>query len=209
MEIIDQLGVALGLASLAGLNLYLTVFVSGLAIRMGWVDLSANYEHLAVLGNPWVLGVAGVMFLVEFLADKIPWLDSAWDVVHTVVRPAGGVMLALGALGTQDPAVSVIAGLIAGGATLATHGTKAGSRLLINASPEPVSNSVASLAEDGLVLGGLGLIAASPLVALVVFTIFVIACVVLITWLGKRLKRLGKAAWAKLPFFGRKGERLA
>jgi hypothetical protein len=202
MQILDQLGVALGLATLAGLNLYLTVLVAGLALRFHWIVLSGPYENLAVLGNPWVMGVALTLFMIEFFADKVPWVDSTWDAVHMVVRPAGGIFLALTALGHMDPTMTVIAALLAGGAALATHSTKASTRLVLNASPEPVSNTVASFAEDGLVLGGMGLIAAAPLVALVVFIILVIASVVITSWLWKKVTSLGRrrrAAAAALP----------
>lgn len=190
MQILDQIGVALGLATLAGLNLYLTVFIAGLSVRFHWIELSGAYENLAVLGNPWVLGVAGALFAIEFFADKVPWVDSTWDAVHTVVRPAGGIFLALAALGQMDPTITVVAALLAGGAALATHSTKASTRLILNASPEPVSNSVASVAEDGLVLGGLGLMSIAPVVALVVFTIVVILCIVVTRWLWKKVARL-------------------
>jgi hypothetical protein len=188
MEWIDQLGVALGLATLAGLNLYLTVALLGLIIRFHWIDLAGPYENLALLGNPWIIGVAAALFLIEFIADKVPWVDSAWDAVHTLVRPAGGILLALTALGELDPVMTVIAGLCAGTAALTTHGTKATARLVMNVSPEPISNTLASLAEDGLVVGGLGLIAFAPLVALVFFVILVIACMVLMRWLWKKVR---------------------
>lgn len=190
MQILDQIGVALGLATLAGLNLYLTVFIAGLAVRFHWIELSGAYENLAVLGNPWVMGVAGALFAIEFFADKVPWVDSTWDAVHTIVRPAGGIFLALAALGQMDPAMTVVAALLAGGAALATHSTKASTRLLLNTSPEPVSNSVASVAEDGLVLGGLGLIGMAPIVALVLFTLVVIMCIVITRWLWKKVSGL-------------------
>ena len=186
---IDQLGVALGLATLAGVNLYLTVLVAGLAIRFNWIDLSGDYEQLAVLGHPWVLGVAGVMFVIEFFADKVPWFDSAWDAVHTLIRPAGAVLIALAALGNMEPAALTIGALLAGGASLATHGTKAGIRALLNLSLEPVSNSVASVTEDGLVLGGLGLIGLFPTVAFVVFLVVAVGCAVFATWLWRKIFR--------------------
>lgn len=195
----DQLGVALGLATLAGVNLYLTVLIAGLAIRYDWIGLSGSYEQLAVLGNPWVIGIAGGMFLIEFFADKIPWLDSAWDAVHTVIRPAGGILLALAALGEMNPAVMTIGALLAGGASLATHGTKAGIRAFLNLSPEPVSNSVASVTEDGLVLGGLGLIGLFPTVALVVFFVVAILCAMFAVWLWKKIFRWRKAKEQNLP----------
>lgn len=180
MEVFDQLGVALGLASLAGINLYLTAFVAGLAIRFDWIDLAAAHESLAVLGNEWVLGVAATLMVIEFFADKIPWLDSGWDAVHTLIRPVGGVLLGMGALGEMDPVLLAIGGLLSGGASLTMHGAKAGTRLLVNMSPEPVSNSVASVAEDGLVIGGLALTAVAPVVGFFVFVILLAVAVVII-----------------------------
>lgn len=184
---IDQLGVALGLATLAGLNLYLTVLITGLAVRFQWVELSGSFGDLAALGHPWVIGVAGGLFLIEFFADKLPFVDSLWDVVHTAIRPAGGIALALAALGDMNPAATVIAVLLAGSAALSTHGTKSGLRAFLNLSPEPVSNSVASVTEDGLVLGGLGLIALSPVLAFFVFVGVVVLSAVVAVWLWKRI----------------------
>ena len=182
MDTLSLLGVALGFATLSGINLYLTTFLAGLAVRFNWVDLADKYESLAILANPWIIGIAGVLFLIEFFADKIPWLDSSWDAIHTFIRPVGGTLLALAALGEMDPAVSVVAALLSGSTTLITHATKAGSRLLINMSPEPVSNAVASLGEDGLVLGGLGLMAFAPVVSFFVFLVVVIVAI----WLSRK-----------------------
>lgn len=182
METLSLLGVALGFATLSGINLYLTTLLSGLAIRFNWIDLAEKYESLEVLANPWIIGISGVLFVVEFFADKIPWLDSSWDAVHTFIRPVGGTLLALAALGEMDPAISVIAALLSGSTTLITHATKAGSRLLINMSPEPVSNAVASLGEDGLVIGGLGLMALAPVASFFIF----LAVVVIAIWLSRK-----------------------
>ena len=182
MDTLSLLGVALGFATLSGINLYLTTFMAGLAVRFNWVDLADKYESLAILANPWIIGIAGVLFLIEFFADKIPWIDSSWDAIHTFIRPIGGTLLALAALGEMDPAVSVVAALLSGSTTLLTHATKAGSRLLINMSPEPVSNTVASLGEDGLVLGGLGLMAFAPVVSFFVFLVVVIIAI----WLSRK-----------------------
>lgn len=182
METLSILGVALGFATLSGINLYLTTFMAGLAIRFNWIDLAEKYTSLDILANPWIIGVSGGLFLVEFFADKIPWLDSSWDAVHTLIRPIGGTLLALAALGEMDPAISVIAALLSGSTTLLTHATKAGSRLLINMSPEPVSNAAASLGEDGLVLGGLGLMAAAPVVSFFVF----LAVILLAIWISSK-----------------------
>jgi hypothetical protein len=180
MEVLEQLGVALGFATLAGINLYLTTFIAGLAIRFDWLALASKYEQLEVLADPWIIGVSGTLFAIEFFADKIPWIDSTWDVLHTIVRPVGGVMLALAALGELDPAISVIAALLAGGTSLTTHLAKAGGRLFVNLSPEPVSNIAASTAEDGLVLGGLGLMAFAPVPAFFFFLLLIAAAAFLV-----------------------------
>ncbi|MEO5916857.1 MAG: DUF4126 domain-containing protein [Luteolibacter sp.] len=192
MTLIDQLGVALGLATLAGLNLYLTVLVAGCAVRFHWIELSGSYEQMAVLGHPWVLGVAGALFVIEFFADKMPWVDSMWDVAHTVIRPVGAIFLTLAVLGKMDPVAVTVAALLAGTAALSTHGTKAGIRAFLNLSPEPVTNTVASMAEDGLVLGGLGLIGLAPAVALFVFIGIVVLCTAAAIWLWRRIFRLRK-----------------
>jgi len=192
MSVIEQLGAALGLATLSGLNLYLTVLVAGCAVRFHWLELAESYQQLAILGNHWVIGVAGVMFVIQFFADKVPWLDSLWDVVHTVIRPAGAIFLALAVLGKTSPEASVIACLLAGTAALSTHGVKAGLRAFLNLSPEPVSNTVASITEDGLVLGGLALIGLSPAIALFLFVGVVVLCTALAIWLWKRIFRLRK-----------------
>jgi hypothetical protein len=199
MTLIDQLGIALGLATLAGVNLYLTVLVAGCAVRFHWFDLSGAYQQMEVLGHPWVLGVAGTLFVIEFVADKIPWVDSMWDVAHTVIRPAGAIFLSLAVLGEMDPVAMTVAGLLAGTAALSTHGTKSGLRAFLNLSPEPVSNSVASVAEDGLVLGGLGLIGLSPAVALFFFVGVVVLCAAFAIWLWRKVFRLRRRAVAALP----------
>jgi hypothetical protein len=190
MTLLDQLGVAFGLATLAGVNLYLTVLVAGLAVRFQWLDLAASHEQLAVLGNPWVIGVAAVLFIIEFCADKIPMVDSVWDSVHTLIRPAGGVLLALTALGGLDPVVIAIAALLAGTASLSTHGAKSGARAMVNLSPEPVSNSIASVTEDGMVLGGLALIGFFPTIALFVFLGLAVLCAAFAVYIWKKIIRL-------------------
>jgi hypothetical protein len=118
MEILKMLAVALSLGTLAGLNLYLTVFVTGLALRMDWVALPAPLQGLEVLGDPLILGIAGVLYLIEFVADKIPWIDTAWDAVHTFIRPVGAAALAVAAMGDAHPAFEVVAVLLAGGMAL-------------------------------------------------------------------------------------------
>jgi hypothetical protein len=163
------LGVALGLACLAGVNLYLTVFVTGLAIQQQWIVLSPQYQALAVLGNPVILWIAGTLYVLEFFADKIPWVDSAWDTVHTIIRPIGGALLATRVLGETSATFDVAVALLAGGASLVTHSAKASTRLVTNTSPEPFSNIGLSVAEDIAVVGGLALIHFNPLLALGIF----------------------------------------
>jgi Domain of unknown function (DUF4126) len=158
MERLHLLSVALGLAALAGLNLYLTVFATGLAIHYHWITLGPHYQSLAMLGDPLVLWVSGALFTLEFFADKIPWLDSIWDAVHTVIRPIGAVLLAIQVLGHPSPAFTVVVALLAGTTALAAHTAKATTRLVSNTSPEPFSNIGLSLGEDAAVVGGLALI---------------------------------------------------
>jgi len=171
VERLDLLSVALGLAALAGVNLYLTVFATGIAIHFHWINLAPRYQSLEVLGNPWIIGIAGVLYLLEFFADKIPWVDSIWDAVHTVIRPIGGALLAIQVLGHPSPVFTVIVALLAGGTSLITHAAKAGTRLASNTSPEPVTNIGLSLGEDAAVLGGLTLMHFNPLLALIIFLI--------------------------------------
>src|SRR5215471_1853189 len=171
MERLDLLSVALGLAALAGVNLYLTVFATGLAIHFHWIALAPQYQSLEVLGNPWVITVSGILYLLEFFADKIPWIDSIWDAVHTVIRPIGGALLAIQVLGHPSPAFTVIVALLAGGTSLLAHTAKAATRLATNASPEPFTNIGLSLGEDAAVLGGLALVHFNPVLALIVFLI--------------------------------------
>lgn len=169
MEQLNLLAVALGLAALAGINLYLTVFVTGLAVNQHWITLAPQYQSLDVLGHPAIIVVAGVFYFLEFFADKVPWVDSAWDAVHTIIRPIGGAFLAIRVLGYSSPTFDVLIVLLAGGTSLIAHTAKASTRLAANTSPEPFSNIGLSLAEDIGVLGGLALIYYNPLIALGIF----------------------------------------
>jgi hypothetical protein len=185
VERLDLLAVALGLATLAGVNLYLTVFATGLAIHFHWITLAPQYQSLEILGNPWIISIAGILYLLEFFADKIPWVDSIWDAVHTVIRPIGGALLAIQVLGHPSPAFTVIIALLAGGTSLLTHTAKAATRLASNTSPEPVSNIGLSLGEDAAVLGGLTLMHFAPLLALILFLI----CIGAFFYFARRLLR--------------------
>jgi len=171
MEQLNLLGVALGLAALAGINLYLTVFVTGLAINQHWITLAPQYQSLEVLGHPAIVTVAGVLYFLEFFADKVPWIDSAWDAVHTVIRPIGGALLAIQVLGRSTPTFDIIVLLLAGSTSLIAHTAKASTRLVANTSPEPFSNIGLSLIEDVGVIGGLALIHYNPVAALCVFAL--------------------------------------
>ena len=148
LGIIEILGIAGSVSLLSGWRLYLCVVATGLAMRTGLLPLPEHLTSLQVLANPWVMGVAGVAAAVEFFADKIAWLDSAWDTIHTLIRPLGGALLALAVVDPGDPATQAIAFILGGGATLLAHGGKAGARAVVNASPEPFSNMVVSSVED-------------------------------------------------------------
>ncbi|HEX3818445.1 MAG TPA: DUF4126 domain-containing protein [Chthoniobacterales bacterium] len=171
MDQLKLLGIGLGLACLAGLNLYLTVFVTGLAIHFNWIALDPAYQSLALLGDPIILWISGTLYALEFFADKIPWVDSAWDTVHTIIRPIGGALLAIRVLGHTTPVFDIAIVLAAGGASLVTHSAKAATRLVANTSPEPFSNIGLSLLEDGIVIGGLALIHYNPALALGIFVL--------------------------------------
>ena len=192
MEQLNLLGVALGLATLAGINLYLTVFVTGLAVNQHWITLSPQYQSLEVLGHPVIITIAGILYFLEFFADKIPWVDSAWDAVHTVIRPVGGALLAIQVLGHSDPIFDIVVLLLAGGTSLVTHTAKASSRLVANTSPEPFSNIGLSLAEDAAVFGGLALIYYNPLIALGVFAL---ALAALLYFAPKILRAMKAKIW--------------
>lgn len=198
METLELLGVALGMASLAGINLYLTVFATGLAVRLQWISLAPQYESLAILGDPIIIALAGTFFVLEFFADKIPWVDTLWDGVHTFIRPVGGAFLAILVLGDPDPVFGVVIALLAGGTALTSHAVKATGRIVVNASPEPLSNIGLSLAEDGLVLAGLGLLWWNPVVGLLVVVLILAA----VGFFGVRLLRCLRTriffAWKKL-----------
>jgi hypothetical protein len=191
----NLLSVALGLACLAGLNLYLTVFVTGLAIHFHWITLAPNYQSLAILGEPWIVTIAGILYALEFFADKIPWVDSAWDTVHTIIRPIGGALLAIQVLGHHSPVMDVLIVLLAGTTSLITHSAKASSRLIANSSPEPASNIGLSVAEDVAVFGGLALIHYNPILAL---SIFALAIAAFLYFAPKILRSMKAKIWLAL-----------
>src|SRR3954467_3659511 len=145
MDVLTTLGRTMGFSFAAGLNLYATVAILGLASRFDWVQLPPQFK---VFDNDIVIGAAIVMYLIEFVADKVPWFDSMWDAVHTVIRPVGGALIAVATLGHASPATETLVGLLGGTLAAGTHFGKAGTRLMANASPEPFSNWILSIAED-------------------------------------------------------------
>ena len=187
-DVIAAIAVALGAGWASGLNTYAAVLVLGAAQRLGLVALP---HDLQVLASPWVIGAAAILFALNFFADKIPYIDSINDMLQTFVRVPAGALLAYGAAGGLSPEVAVIAGLLGGTLAAGMHVAKTGTRALINTSPEPFSNIAASLAEDGIVVGGLLLALAHPITFLCLLLLFVVA----LLWLLPKLIRL-----ALLPF---------
>jgi hypothetical protein len=196
-EWITTLGFAMGSAWLSGINLYATVATLGLLQRFHWVTLPGQLD---VLSNAWVIGVAVALYVVEFVADKIPVVDSAWDMVHTFIRVPAGAVLAFEAFGGSDPTVRMIAMLLGGSVALSSHSAKAAVRVAANTSPEPFSNIAFSLLEDVFAVGASFMLAWFPVVLLVVVLIFLAFAV----WLAPKIFRALRAlfhsqAVAKAP----------
>lgn len=174
---LDLIGLTMGTSFASGLNVYAVLATAGLFERLGWVSLPPALE---VLAHPLVLSMSAVLFLVEFVADKVPYLDNIWDAVHTFIRPAAAIILAVGALGTLDPVWQVIGGLASGSIALAAHGAKASARVAVNATPEPVSNATLSLGEDASAIGLTWLAVTHPLAAAIVAVVLILLAVWLI-----------------------------
>ena len=182
METLQTLVLASLLAWASGIRLYMVVCAVGL---FGHFDYIALPSGLKVLEHPWVIGTAGFMLAMEFLVDKIPGLDSLWDGVHTFIRIPAGALLAAGATGDQMTVLTIVAGLLGGTITAGTHFTKAGSRAMINTSPEPVSNWGASFAEDAAVVTGIWFAFQYPWLFLALLVVFIL----LMIWLLPKLVR--------------------
>ena len=186
MDVLTTLGRTMGFSFAAGINLYATVAILGLASRYDWVSLPPQFK---VFDNDIVIGAAIVMYLVEFVADKVPWLDSMWDAVHTVIRPVGGALIAVATLGQASPTVEGLAALFGGTLAASTHVSKAGTRAIANASPEPFSNWILSITEDIFVVG-LGMIALKyPVVALAVVVLCLILMITFAAWIYRAVRR--------------------
>ncbi|GAA3908958.1 hypothetical protein GCM10022276_29050 [Sphingomonas limnosediminicola] len=190
MSPVELIALASTVSLLAGWRLYLVTFAVGLAMRFGWVPLPEQLHALDVLANNWILGIAGVGAVAEFFADKIPWVDSLWDAVHSVVRPIGGALLSMAIIDGGDPAWQVGSFLLGGGAALVAHAGKAGARALVNASPEPFSNVIVSTGEDIATAGLLGLAIANPIAAVLIALILVILSLWLVLAARRLLKRI-------------------
>lgn len=186
-EWITTLGTAMGSAWLSGVNLYATVLTLGTLSRLHWVKLPGGLE---VLGDWWVLALAGGMYAIEFIADKIPAVDSAWDAVHTFIRVPAGAILAATAFADFDPAVKMAAMIIGGGVALGSHGAKSATRLAANTSPEPISNIALSLGEDVFAFGATILMAFFPVIMLFLVILFLILAVWLTPKIIRALRRL-------------------
>jgi hypothetical protein len=176
VDILTTLGRTLGFSFAAGLNLYATVAILGLASRYHWVTLPPQFQ---AFDNSWVIGVAVVMYLVEFLADKIPWVDSLWDAVHTVIRPIGGAVIAVVALGHASPTVETLVALLGGAVAASSHLTKAGTRAFVNTSPE-----------DVLVVALGWVTLQHPIIALVIATVLLILIAFFARFLISSIRRL-------------------
>tara|TARA_R110000822_G_scaffold59736_19_gene149002 strand:- start:13722 stop:14381 length:660 start_codon:yes stop_codon:yes gene_type:complete len=190
-DLISIIALTMGVGWASGINLYATVLVLGLAGSTGNIDLP---PELAVVQNPIVIMAAGVMYFVEFIADKVPGVDTGWDTLHTFIRIPAGAMLAVGAVGDVTPALEIAAGLMGGTMAGASHLTKFSTRALINTSPEPFSNWAASISEDVLVLAGMWAMFNHPLL----FVGLMIAFLLLVIWLLPKLWRLLKAIFTRL-----------
>ena len=190
MDLIGLIGTAASLSLLSGWRVYLCVLATGIAMQFGWIALPEHLAGLRVLGSPWVIGAAGLGVAAEFLADKIAWIDSLWDAVHTAIRPIGGALLAMAVIDANDPTWQVVSLLLGGGAALMGHAAKAGSRAVVNASPEPVSNVIVSTGEDVTATGLIIAAIANPVLAIVVALSVAGGSVALIVIVRRLLKKL-------------------
>ena len=186
MSAVQLIALASTVSLLAGWRLYLVTFAVGIAMKFGWVALPEQLHALDVLANNWIIGIAGAGALAEFFADKIPWVDSAWDAIHSVIRPIGGALLSMAIIDGGNPAWQVGSLLLGGSAALIAHAGKAGARTLINASPEPFSNIIVSTGEDVATGGLLALAIAYPIAAAAI----ALALVLLSIWLVFAARRL-------------------
>jgi Domain of unknown function (DUF4126) len=190
MSAIQLIALASSVSLLAGWRLYLVTLVTGLAMKFGWIALPEQLHALDILASNWIIGIAALGTLAEFFADKIAWVDSAWDAIHGVIRPLGGALLSMAIIDSGDPGWQVASFLLGGAAAFAAHAGKAGARALVNASPEPFSNVVVSTAEDVTTAGLLALAIANPIAAALIAAILVILSLWLVLAARRALKDL-------------------
>jgi hypothetical protein len=189
MKTLALIGTVTGISLFAGIRLYATVLTVGLCLRSGLLHLPQELASLSVLAHPYVLGAAGVCAVMEFLADKVPWLDSLWDAAHAFLRPAGAALIAFAAVGQLNPATEIAVILLCGGVAFSSHSAKAGARMLVNQSPEPFSNILLSLFEDVVAVGGSYAAVAHPLAILAVVAAFLGLFALLARRIYQRLRR--------------------
>jgi hypothetical protein len=194
MNMLEMTGWAAGLGFLAGIRLYATVLALGVAIRTGWITLRPEFQHLDVLANGWVMAAVGAVFAIEFLADKIPWIDTLWDAVHTFIRPVAAGVIAVAALGELSPGTQTLLGLLTGGVALTSHSVKAATRWAVNHSPEPFSNIGLSLAGDLLVPAGVWFVTHHPVLALGIVAVFLAAFTIVARKVFRAVRSLLRSA---------------
>lgn len=191
MEALDQisttLALTMGLAWASGINLYATLLALGVMANTGNIDLPPDLE---IVANPLVIGAAGLMYCVEFFADKVPGVDTGWDTIHTFIRIPAGAMLAAGSVGDLNPAVELAAAIAGGGLAAGAHATKAGSRVMINTSPEPFTNWFASVGEDVAVFAGVWAAINHPILFLVLLVLFILFMIWLLPKIWKGVKKV-------------------
>ena len=190
LGIVEILGIAGSVSLLSGWRLYLTALATGLAMYFSVLPLPEHLKALQILANPWVMGVAGTAAFMEFFADKIAWIDSVWDTVHTFIRPLGGALLTLAVVDPGDPATQAIAFILGGGGSLLAHGGKASARAVVNTSPEPFSNIAVSAVEDVATTGLLYLAYTNPVAAGVVAAVLLVLAVGLMIMAWRVLRRI-------------------
>ena len=190
MSAVELIALASSISLLAGWRLYLVTFAVGLAMKLGWLALPDQLSALNVLANNWVIGIAALGALAEFFADKVAWVDSAWDAIHAIIRPIGGALLSMAIVDPADPAWQVGSLLLGGGAAFLAHAGKAGARTLVNTSPEPFSNVVVSTGEDVATGGLLVLAIANPIASALIALILVILSLWLVIAARRMLRRM-------------------
>lgn len=190
MSAMEIIALAASFSLLSGWRLYFSLFATGLAMRFDVINLPEQLASLDILASPWILAAAGIGLIAEFFADKIAWLDSAWDAIHSFIRPAGGALIALAIVDPGTAEWQIVTFLLGGGAALLSHGVKSTTRTVVNASPEPFSNAVVSASEDVATFGLAALALANPFIAVVIAVCMLIASVIALLALRRLLRGL-------------------